>query len=83
MNTEPEKKPPDALDLLLDAMGQVAMFIVVYIFADLCWIGAEYLFEGAVHSSKVDGYVLALLSYCIVKDLNRLQDKLVERRKEE
>lgn len=70
-------------ETMLDAAGQAAMFIVVYIFADLCWIGAEYLFEGAVHSSKVDGYVLCLLAYCIVKDLNRLQNKLVERSKED
>lgn len=67
-------------EMLLDAAGQAAMFIVVYILSGLCWIGAEYLFEGAVHSSKVDGYVLCLLAFCIVKDLNRLQNVLVDRR---
>ena len=32
-----------------------------------------YLFEGGVHSSKVDGYVMALLTCYIVKDLKRLE----------
>lgn len=69
-------------EMLLTGVGNIVMYVVVYLLADLCWIGAEYLFEGAVHSSKVDGYVLALLTCYIVKDLKRLEKELVEGRKD-
>lgn len=69
-------------EMLLTAVGNAVMYVVVFLLADLCWIGAEYLFEGAVHSSKVDGYVLALLTCYIVKDLKLLEKRLVEGRKD-
>ena len=69
-------------EMLLTGVGNIVMYVVVYILADLCWVGAEYLFEGAVHSSKVDGYVMALLTCYIVKDLKRLERYMVGGRKD-
>lgn len=67
-------------EMLLDALMRVVMYIVVYFGIALCWVGAEYLFEGAVHSSEIDGLVLCYLTYYVVRDLLRLQDELVDRR---
>ena len=69
-------------EVLVAGVGNIMMYVVVYIVAGLCWVGAEYLFEGAVHSSKVDGYVMALLTCYIVKDLKRLERYMVEVRKD-
>ena len=69
-------------EMLLTGVGNIMMYVVVYILAGLCWVGAEYLFEGAVHSSKVDGYVMALPTCYIVKDLKRLERYMVEVRKD-
>lgn len=30
-----------------------------------CWVGLEYILEGVVHSSDVDGIVAIILSYFI------------------
>lgn len=40
---------------------------------DLCWVGAEYLYEGVVHSSRVDGLFCALLAYLIMREMNRYE----------
>ena len=69
-------------EMMLTGVCNIMMYVVVYIIADLCWVGAEYLFEGGVHSSKVDGYVMALLTCYIVKDLKRLERYMVDRRKD-
>lgn len=43
-------------------LPKLALFALMYAFIltilTLCWVGAEYVFEGAVHSSKVDGWRL-------------------------
>ena len=60
------------IDIALFIVGLAITYIGVFFLIDLVWVGAEYLFEGAVHTSKVDGYICALLSYLIVKDIMRL-----------
>lgn len=67
-------------ETLLNIAAWIATYVVVYLYLGLSWVGAEYLFEGAVHSSTVDGYVLALLTFCIVREINRLEKELVGRR---
>ena len=39
------------------------MYAFILTILTLCWVGAEYVFEGTVHSSKVDGWIACLLSY--------------------
>ena len=60
------------IDIALFIVGLAITYIGVFFLIDLVWVGAEYLFEGAVHTSKVDGYSCALLSCHIVKDIMRL-----------
>lgn len=42
-------------------LPKLALFALMYMFVltilTLCWVGAEYVFEGIVHSSKVDGWI--------------------------
>lgn len=42
-------------------------FVVLYIMLDLMWVGAEWIFEGAVHSSHIDGVVNGILAYYILR----------------
>lgn len=42
-------------------------WLVFYCVFDLCWVGAEYVFEGAVHSSLVDVFVCGLLAYLFIE----------------
>ena len=65
---------------LIDILIQILLFCVVYVVISLSWIGAEYLFDGVVHTSHVDGFFAGILSYCITKDLIRLDKELGERK---
>ena len=71
------------MKLLEKLFNDAVMYVAVYLLVGLCWIGAEYLFEGAIHSSSVDSWFAFYLTCYIVRDLNRLQDKLAERRADE
>ena len=37
-------------------------YFICLLIVSACWVGLEYVLEGAVHSSKVDGYVAMVLS---------------------
>ena len=56
-------KPHNVIKLLESCLD----WICLYIMLALMWIGAEYAFEGAVHSSHVDSVVNALLAYYILR----------------
>ena len=60
------------IDIALFIVGLAITYIGIFCLIDLVWVGAEYVFEGAVHTSMVDGFICALLSYHIVKDIMRL-----------
>ena len=47
---------------ILNAAAKGLLFLFLYVMLGLCWIGAECVFEGIVHDSRVDGVVLALLA---------------------
>lgn len=42
-------------------------FLVLYIMLDLMWVGAEWVFEGEVHSSHIDGVVNGVFTYYILR----------------
>lgn len=46
---------------ILNAAAKGLLFMLLYVMLGLCWIGAECVFEGIVHDSRVDGVVLAWL----------------------
>lgn len=61
-------------------LAKLIIFILVYVFVliivTLCWVGAECVIEGVVHTSKVDGYVASILSYQLTFELFRLDKRL-------
>lgn len=59
----PDLKQSRAIKLLEIALNWLCLYITLA----LMWIGAEYAFEGAVHSSHVDSVVNALLAYYILR----------------
>ena len=49
---------------------------LLYVMLDLCWIGAECVFEGIVHESRVDGVVLAWLCLLLVREIEQFERKI-------
>lgn len=45
-------------------------FAFCYLMLALMWVGAEYVFEGMVHSSHVDGVVCALLARYVQRGMD-------------
>ena len=43
----------------------IIFYIICLIIISACWVGFEYILEGVVHSSDVDGIVAIILSYFI------------------
>ena len=66
---------------MLNVGAKIIIFLTLWILVSLCWVGAEFVFEGTVHSSKVDGYFSVLLAYFVLKDIDHL-DKILSERKE-
>jgi hypothetical protein len=46
-------------------MKKIINYFICLILVSACWVGLEYILEGAVHSSDVDGIVAIVLSYFI------------------
>lgn len=42
-------------------------FLIYFFLLALMWIGAEYVFEGGVHSSPVDAVVCAVVARLLVE----------------
>lgn len=61
---------------VLNAAAKGLLFLLLYVMLDLCWIGAEYVFEGIVHESRVDGVVLAWHCLLIVREIERFEQKI-------
>ena len=47
---------------MYDFLRIFCCYIICLIVISACWVGLEYILEGAVHSSDVDGYVAMVLS---------------------
>ena len=55
------------------------VWIAVLFFITLCWTGAEYIFEGVVHTSEIDAYVASILAVYIVRDINHFDRELMSK----
>lgn len=42
---------------------RIFLWTALYFIISLCWVGAEYVFEGTVHTSTVDGAIAGLLAF--------------------
>lgn len=58
------------------AAAKGLLFLFLYAMLDLCWIGAECVFEGIVHESRVDGVVLAWLCLLLVREIEQFERKI-------
>lgn len=59
-----------------NAAAKGLLFLLLYVMLDLCWIGAECVFEGIVHESRVDGVVLAWLCLLLVREIEQFERKI-------
>lgn len=51
-------------------------FLICLLIVSACWVGLEYILEGAVHNSEVDGYVAVILSGFIANKYMDIVDKI-------
>ena len=51
-------------------------FVISLFLVTACWVGLEYVLEGVVHTSEVDGYVAIILSGFIANSCMNIRDKL-------
>ena len=61
---------------ILNAAAKGLLFLLLYVMLGLCWIGAECVFEGIVHDSRVDGVVLGWLCWLIVGEIKQFERKI-------
>jgi hypothetical protein len=60
---------------MAEILDRIASYGWWLILITLCWIGAEWLCEGAVHTSKIDGCVAVILAqYVSSKKYERRAD---------
>lgn len=53
---------------LFKKLNPIISWLFIYVMIALMWIGAEYVFEGVVHSSHVDSVVNGLLASYMLRD---------------
>ena len=51
-------------------------YFVCLLVVSSCWVGLEYILEGVVHSSQVDGYVSVVLSCFMADKYMDVMDKI-------
>ena len=56
---------------LFKKLDLILSWMFLYIMIALIWIGAEYAFEGAVHSSYVDSVINGILATYALRDWYR------------
>ena len=61
---------------VLEIAVKIIVWFALFFFISLCWIGAECVFEGAFHSSKVDTHVAGLLALFVVREIDHLDKKV-------
>ena len=53
------------MNRIYEKIKVIFKYIFVLIFITVCWVGLEYIFEGAVHTSDIDGVIAMILSYFV------------------
>ena len=54
---------------LIDVLAKLIVFAALWFLISLCWVGAEVVFEGYVHSSKVDAFIAGLLAQSALREI--------------
>lgn len=60
---------------ILTSLYLLAICAATYVALTCCWVGAEYIGEGAVHMGKVDSFFAMAGSYYLVRDWYYCQTK--------
>lgn len=60
------------MDKITEIFCYCMYYIIFLIAVSACWVGLEYILEGIVHNSEVDGYIAMILSWFIT-------DKFIKR----
>lgn len=66
---------------VLTALSLIVIFIVTYAIITCAWVGAEYLFDGVVHTSKVDDIFAIAVAYYLTRDAYYLDRKYGRKKK--
>ena len=59
-----------------DFLRAICCYIICLFIVNACWVGLEYILEGSVHSSQVDGYVAVILSGFVANKYMDIVDKV-------
>lgn len=60
---------------LIEVVVRLLVFVTIWFLISLCWVGAEVVFEGCVHSSGVDGFISSMLALYIFRDIIRAEGR--------
>lgn len=60
-----EKKKNAVNNVMDETIKFICCYFICLLFVSVCWIGLEYVFEGCVHISGVDGFVAAILGWFV------------------
>lgn len=66
---------------VLTALSLIVIFVTTYALITCAWVGAEYIFDGAVHTSKVDGILATAVAYYFTRDAYYLDRKYGRKKK--
>lgn len=59
-----------------DFLKAICCYMICLFIVTTCWVGLEHILEGAVHTSKADGYVAIILSGFISNTYMDITDKI-------
>lgn len=59
----------------------LSLIVTTYALITCAWVGAEYIFDGAVHTSKVDGILTTAVAYYFTRDAYYLDRKYGRKKK--
>ena len=60
-------------DKIIEFFCYCMYYVTCLIIVSACWVGLEYVLEGSVHSSDVDGIVAMILSWFITNKCTKRQ----------
>ena len=60
---------------MCEELRAIFCYLICLLIVSACWVGLEYILEGAVHSSEVDGYVAVILSGFIANKYMDIVDR--------
>ena len=60
---------------MCEELRAIFCYLICLLIVSACWVGLEYILEGAVHSSEVDGYVAVILSGFIANKYTDIVDR--------